>query len=109
MEVEEIKTKPHKQLVVCQYSEGNTEDQCKEAARLLALPNLELEAVNCNHRVVVWNLIEHWQWENDYKVFISLDNLNSGAFRELSANDVITVLRHYNVQSGSTLLLKCIN
>jgi hypothetical protein len=42
MEVEEIKTKPHKQLVVCQYSEGNTEEQCKEAARLLALPDLEL-------------------------------------------------------------------
>jgi hypothetical protein len=42
MEVEEIKTKPHKQPVVCQYSKGNTKEQCKEAARLLALPDLEL-------------------------------------------------------------------
>ncbi|ELR13525.1 uncharacterized protein ACA1_247510 [Acanthamoeba castellanii str. Neff] len=235
MEAEEIKTKPHKQPVVCQYSAGNTKEQHKEAARLLVLPDLELEtkihtlpnfqslqsnpniisaslqvthnnqaihqqkeqlncidpstlhctwvqptschldvwnctifeAVNCNHRVVVWNLIEHWQWENVYEVvpaaagmelswiilnhisgfenyinsktleghaapkpttlqkysttlralfhapgvvdlikelnrlipegqvFISLDNLNSGAFRELSANDMIAVLHHY--------------
>ena len=29
------------------------------------------------------------------QVFISLDNLNSGAFRELSAKDMITILRHY--------------
>jgi hypothetical protein len=28
--------------VVRQYSAGNTEEQCKEAARLLALPDLEL-------------------------------------------------------------------
>jgi hypothetical protein len=42
MEAEEIKTKPHKQPVVHQYSEGNTEEQHKEATRLLALPDLEL-------------------------------------------------------------------
>jgi hypothetical protein len=46
--------------------------------RLFAIPNVHQffwvltfnlpEAVNCNHRVVVWNLVEHWQWENVYEV-----------------------------------------
>jgi len=31
----------------------------------------------------------------EQQVFITLDNLNSGAFRSMSANDMIAVLRHY--------------
>ncbi|ELR13384.1 uncharacterized protein ACA1_243140, partial [Acanthamoeba castellanii str. Neff] len=100
MEAEEIKTKPHKQLVVHQYSTGNTKEQHKEATRLLALPNLELEAIDCNHRVVVWNLVEHWQWENVYEV------VPAAAGMELSwiILDHISSFKNYINLAGSVVL-----
>ena len=37
--------------------------------------HLFTEAVDCNHHVIVWNLAEHWLWENVYKVLPSVGGL----------------------------------
>ncbi|ELR10867.1 uncharacterized protein ACA1_181200 [Acanthamoeba castellanii str. Neff] len=59
-----------------------------------------LEAVDCNHRVVVWNLIEHWQWENVYEV------LPAAAGMELSwiILDCISGFENYINLAGSVVL-----
>ncbi|ELR16506.1 uncharacterized protein ACA1_146400 [Acanthamoeba castellanii str. Neff] len=92
MEAEEIKTKPHKQLVVCQYSTGNTKEQCKEAARLLALPNLELAKTLEGHAApkptTLQNLIKELNClVPEGQVFISLDNLNSAMEADCCCED----------------------
>jgi hypothetical protein len=75
--------------------------------RLFAIPNAHqffwvltfnlLEAVNCNHRVVVWNFLKHWQWENVYEV------LPAAAGMELSwiILDHISSFKNYINSVGS--------
>ena len=26
------------------------------------------EAIDCNHRVIIWNLLQHWRWDNIYEI-----------------------------------------
>lgn len=33
------------------------------------------EAVDCNHRVIVWNLLEHWYWDNIYEVPMTVNDM----------------------------------
>ncbi|KIC70642.1 hypothetical protein DB44_HJ00030, partial [Candidatus Protochlamydia amoebophila] len=78
--------------------------------RLFAIPNAHWffwvltfnlpEAVDCNHRVVVWNLIEHWQWENVYEV------LPAAAGMELSwiILNHISSFKNYINSAGSVVL-----
>ena len=33
------------------------------------------EAVDCNHQVIMWNLLEHWYWANIYKVPMTVNNM----------------------------------
>jgi len=58
------------------------------------------EAINCNHRVVVWNLVAHWQWENVYEV------LPAAAGMELSwiILDHISGFENYINSVGSVVL-----
>jgi hypothetical protein len=78
--------------------------------RLFAIPDVHWffwvltfnlpEAVDCNHRVVVWNLVEHWQWENVYEV------LPAAAGMELSWSILnhISSFKNYINSAGSVVL-----
>jgi hypothetical protein len=33
------------------------------------------EAVDCNHRVVIWNLLQHWCWDNIYEIPSSVGDM----------------------------------
>ena len=62
--------------------------------------HLFTEAVDCNHCIIVWNLVEHWLWENVYKVLPSAGGL------ELSwiILDCVSGFKNY-INSSSAVVL----
>ena len=62
--------------------------------------HLFTEAVDCNHRIIVWNLVEHWLWENVYEVLPSAGGL------ELSwiILDHVSSFKNYINSSGAVVL-----
>ncbi len=42
---------------------------------LTLLSAIHTEAIDCNHRVIIWNLLQHWCWDNIYEIPTSVGNM----------------------------------
>ncbi len=42
---------------------------------LTLLLAIHTEAIDCNHRVIVWNLLQHWRWDNIYEIPASVGDM----------------------------------